>query len=83
MQPLFMPVIMFSSFFAPTGTGPARFDAVATLNPFTHVLDGTRSIMLGDLDLAGLAIGLGAFVVLGAATYGLAARAYAGLSTAD
>lgn len=72
LQPLFMPIIMFSTFFAPTGAAPRWFEATASLNPFTHLLDGTRGILTTSADASSLLIGLGAFAVVGALTYGLA-----------
>lgn len=83
LQPLFMPIIMFSTFFAPTSSAPRWFDAVATINPFTHLLDGTRNILAGTTEAKSLLVGLAAFTVIGVATYGLAGRAYAGIVTAD
>lgn len=83
LQPLFMPIIMFSTFFAPTTNAPDWFKTVARINPFTALLDGTRSILSASTDLLDLALGIGAFAAIGVITYGLAARSYAGLVTAD
>jgi len=83
LQPLFMPVIMFSTFFASTAGAPEWFDTAASLNPFTSLLDGTRSILTATTDAGDLAIGLGVFAALGVATYGVAASAFAGLVTPD
>jgi hypothetical protein len=71
------------TFFAPTAGAPAWFDTVASLNPFTPLLDGTRSILAATTDVGDLAIGLGVFAGIGAATYGVAARSFAGLVTPD
>lgn len=83
LQPLFMPVIMFSTFFAPTATGPRWFDTVATLNPFTQLLDGTRSVLRADTDVSQLLVGLAAFTALGIVAYAGAGRIFAGLTTPD
>ena len=58
LQPLFMPVIMFSTFCVPTRFMPGWYETVATWNPFTPTLDAARSIMLGHPDWGGLGIGL-------------------------
>ncbi len=83
LQPLFMPLIMFSTFFAPTAGAPAWFDTIATINPFTHVLDGTRGVLFADTDTTSLLIGTAAFVTLGALTYTNAGNAFARLARAD
>lgn len=83
LQPLFMPTIMFSSFFAPTDDGPRWFDVVASANPFTQLLDGVRGILRDETDISQLGIGLAAFTVIGILTYALAGRAFVGLSKSD
>ena len=83
LQPLFMPLIMFSTFFAPTANAPSWFATIATINPFTQILDGTRGVLLGSTDTTSLLIGTAAFVTLGALTYSYASRAFAGLTRAD
>lgn len=75
LQPLFMPVLMFSTFFAPLAGTPAWFDNVSSLNPFTALLAGTRSLLNGAPDYSQLATGVAAFAALGALTYALAAKA--------
>ena len=79
LQPLFMPVVMFSTFFAPRSSMPDWFETIVGLNPFTHLLDGTRSVLEGSTDVGALSVGIGLFVVLGAATYTMAGRIHAGL----
>lgn len=78
-----MPIIMFSTFFAPTSNAPAWFDTIATINPFTQVLDGTRDVLDGNTEATNLLVGLVGFVIIGVTTYSLAARAYAGVITPD
>jgi hypothetical protein len=56
LQPLFMPVAVFATFFTPTSFMP---------------------------DASALVTGLGAFALIGAATCGLAARAFTGLTAVD
>jgi ABC-2 type transport system permease protein len=83
LQPLFMPVVMFSTFFAPTSFMPRWFEVIVVVNPFTHVLDGARS-MLGVTTGAGrLSFGLVGFAAIGAVTYALAARLWTGVVAAD
>jgi len=74
LQPLFMPVVMFSTFFSPTDMMPDWFELVVELNPFTHLLAGVRSVLAAEPDLAALAIGMTAFVALGAGTFAGSAR---------
>ena len=83
LQPLFMPVIMFSTFWVPTRLMPGWYRTVATWNPFTPTLDAARSILLGPTDWGALGIGLGLLGVLAAVTYGLAGRHYATATSAD
>ena len=80
LQPLFMPIVMFSTFFAPTDAMPGWFKTVVNLNPFTHVLAGARSVLLAaDADLAALAVELAAFVAIGAIAFATAASTFRGL----
>ncbi len=79
LQPLFMPIVMFSTFFAPTDAMPGWFKTVVNLNPFTHVLTGARSVLAADADLTALAVGLGAFVAIGTITFVTSATTFRGL----
>lgn len=83
LQPLFMPIIMFSTFFAPTLDAPSWFRTVAAANPFTSLLDATRGILIGSVDTSDLAIGLLAFAAIGAVTYTASAAVFAGLVKPD
>lgn len=83
LQPLFMPVVMFSTFWVPTGFMPGWYEAVASWNPFTPTLDATRSIMAGHPDGGDLALGLSVLAGLALVTYGLAGRLYAAATAAD
>jgi ABC-2 type transport system permease protein len=83
LQPLFMPVVMFSTFWVPVSFMPGWYETVATWNPFTPTLNAARSIMLGDTDWADLGVGLSLLAVLALVTYGLAGRHYAAATSAD
>lgn len=83
LQPLFMPIIMFSTFFGPTTSAPRWFDAIATFNPFTQLLDGTRSILANDTNTQQLVTGLAAFTAIGLVTYAMAGRVFAGIAQPD
>ncbi len=83
LQPLFMPIIMFSTFFAPTSNAPGWFDAIASANPFTQLLNGTRSVLAADTNTTELLVGLGAFVAIGLVTYTVAGRAYSAVLSPD
>lgn len=83
LQPLFMPVIMFSTFWVPTTFMPGWYESVATWNPFTPTLDAARSLMLGHPAWGDLGIGLSLLAALAVVTYGLAGRHYAAATRAD
>lgn len=83
LQPLFMPVVMFSTFWVPTSFMPGWYEAIATWNPFTPSLDAARSILLGATDWGDLGLGLSLLAALAAVTYGLAGRHYAAATSAD
>jgi ABC-2 type transport system permease protein len=83
LQPLFMPVVMFSTFWVPRDFMPGWYATVAFWNPFTPTLDATRSIMLGSTDWADLGTGLGLLALLALVTYGLAGRHYTAATAAD
>lgn len=78
LQPLFMPIIMFSTFFAPTTGAPDWFRFAVRANPFTALLDGSRSILNASTDIADLSIGMTAFAVIGIVTYTASGRLFAG-----
>ncbi len=83
LQPLFMPVIMFSTFWVPTTFMPRWYEIVATWNPFTPVLDAARSILLGHTSWGDLATGSAVLAVLAAATHTAASRLYRAAMTSD
>lgn len=83
LQPLFMPVLMFSTFWVPREFMPDWYSTVASWNPFTPTLDATRSIMLGSTSWDDLAIGLGLLALFALITYGLAGRHYVAATAAD
>lgn len=83
LQPLFMPIIMFSTFWVPTTFMPGWYRTIATWNPFTPTIDACRSILLGDTDWNAIAVALTVLVALTCATYVLSARLYRKAVTAD
>jgi ABC-2 type transport system permease protein len=83
LQPIFMPVIMFSTFWVPLGFMPGWYQAVATWNPFNPVLVAGRSVLLGAPVWPEVGIAVAVMAGLAALTYTLAARRYARLATAD
>lgn len=84
LQPLFMPLLMFSTFFAPAEGAPGWFRRVVEANPFTWLLDGVRPLLTtGTVDAGSLAAGLGTFLAFGAVMFTLAGRAYVGLVRPD
>ena len=83
LQPLFMPVIMFSTFWVPTAFMPDWYRTIAELNPFTPILDASRSIAFERIDWENLAVGAAIMVALAALTYFPAVRLYGRATTAD
>jgi ABC-2 type transport system permease protein len=83
LQPLFMPVVMFSTFWVPTSFMPGWYETVATWSPFTPTLDAARSILLGPTAWGDLGVGLGLLAALAVATYSLAGRHYAAATSVD
>lgn len=83
LQPIFMPVIMFSTFWVPTSFMPGWYETVARWNPFTPLLDAARSILFADVDWSDVGIGLTVVALLAAATHLGAARLYSTLVRAS
>lgn len=81
LQPIFMPVIMFSTFWVPLSFMPGWYQAVATWNPFNPVLVAGRSVLLGTSVWPDLAIAAAVMAGLAGLTYTLAARRYTTLTT--
>lgn len=81
--PLFMPIAFLSTAFVPTDVMPVWIDAIATVNPYTYVVEGVRMFMTepfswGGLALAGIAAGGVALV-----THRAAGRSFTTLANAD
>jgi ABC-2 type transport system permease protein len=83
LQPLFMPVIMFSTFWVPTTFMPEWYRTVATWNPFTLILDASRSIAFESTDWNDLLAAGFVMAALTALTYSPAARLYSRATAAD
>lgn len=77
LQPIFMPVVMFSTFWVPTAFMPGWYEAIASRNPFTPLIDAGRSVLLGATDWGSIRASLVALAILGAGTYLVAARRFA------
>ena len=83
LQPLFMPVIMFSTFWVPTTFMPDWYRTIAAWNPFTPILDATRSIAFESVVWSDVIVGAAVIVALAALTYSGAARLYSRATAAD
>lgn len=83
LQPLFFPVLLLSSWFAPRPFMPGWYAMIARFNPISAFLDGQRSILAGDTDWGLVAIAASFIVALGVVTFRLAANAYEALAKAD
>jgi len=82
LQPIFMPVIMFSTFWVPLSFMPGWYQAVATWNPFNPVLAASRSVLLGTALWPHLAIAALVMAGLAGLTYTVAVRRYTRLTAA-
>jgi ABC-2 type transport system permease protein len=82
MQPLFFPLLLFSTWFAPRTFMPGWYETIARLNPISAFLDGQRSVLAGEPDWGLVSIAFAFIAGLGAASTSLAVRAYRDLSTA-
>lgn len=77
MQPIFMPVIMFSTFWAPVTFMPRWYETVAQLNPFSRLLEVGRELLLGDASATSVALASVTLVCLVGLATAAAGRAYA------
>lgn len=68
LQPAFMPIIMISTFWVPFSFMPGWYETAASWNPFTPLLDGTRSLLAGDPEPGDLLVGLLVVAVIGVVT---------------
>lgn len=82
MQPLFFPLLLFSTWFAPRAFMPGWYETIARINPISAFLDGQRSILAGDPDWGLVTIAIAFIVALGTITTILAVRAYRNLAAA-
>jgi ABC-2 type transport system permease protein len=76
LQPLFFPIMLFSTWFGPRFLMPSWFEHVARFNPVTWYLDATRSILSGQADWGFIGMSVAFIFGLAGATFGLAIRAY-------
>jgi ABC-2 type transport system permease protein len=83
LQPVFMPVIMFSTFWVPASFMPGWYRTVATWNPFDPVLSAGRSVLLGGSAWPDLGLAVAVLAGLAGLTYPLAVRRYAALTSAS
>jgi ABC-2 type transport system permease protein len=76
LQPLFFPIMLFSTWFGPRFLMPSWFEQIARLNPVTWYLDATRSILSGHPDWGFIWMSVAFIVGLATATFILSNRAY-------
>jgi ABC-2 type transport system permease protein len=76
LQPLFFPIMLFSTWFGPRLLMPSWFEQVARFNPVTWYLDATRSILSGHADWGFIWMSVAFIVGLAGATFTLSTRAY-------
>jgi ABC-2 type transport system permease protein len=69
MQPLFFPIMLFSTWFGPRQLMPGWFELIARCNPITWYLDATRSALAGRPDWPLIAAATGFVVALAAVTH--------------
>jgi len=83
LQPIFMPVVMFSTFWVPTSFMPAWYEEIASRNPFTPLIDAGRSVLSGAPDWGSIRVSLVVLAILGAGTYLVATRRFASMVRAN
>jgi ABC-2 type transport system permease protein len=76
LQPLFFPIMLFSTWFGPRSLMPSWFEQIARFNPVTWYLDATRSILSGHPDWGFIGLSVAFIVGLASATFTLSNRAY-------
>jgi ABC-2 type transport system permease protein len=83
LQPIFMPVVMFSTFWVPTAFMPGWYEDIASRNPFTPLVDAGRSVLLGASDWTSIRVSLAVLAILGAGTYLLVTKMFTAMVRAD
>jgi ABC-type multidrug transport system permease subunit len=76
LQPLFFPIMLFSTWFGPRFLMPGWFEQIARFNPVTSYLDATRSMLAGQTDWGLVATTLVFIVGLAGVTFTASVRAY-------
>lgn len=76
MQPLFMPVIMFSTFWVPVAFMPDWYATVARVNPFSRLVDVGRDLLLGEASASTVLLVAASLVALIGLGTAVAGRAY-------
>ncbi|MDW3215624.1 MAG: ABC transporter permease [Ilumatobacteraceae bacterium] len=76
LQPLFFPIMLFSTWFGPRTLMPGWYAQISDLNPVTAYLDATRSILRNTPDWSTIGVAVAFELVLGAVTYGLATHRF-------
>lgn len=72
-----VPVLLLSGILLPMELAPKWLRAIASANPFSHVVDGSRAAFRGDYGTPSVAIGLAAAAILAAVGLAVAARTFA------
>lgn len=83
MQPLFFPVLLFSTWFGPREFMPGWYETIVRLNPVSTYLDAMRSILAGAPDWGLTWIAVAFIVALGVLTLALSTRAYRQLADSN
>lgn len=78
MFPLIFVLIFVSSAFFPTELMRGWYQAAAEVNPFTHVIDPTRDLVIGAWSWSSFLQAVGTILAIAVVSLGLAYRAYLG-----
>jgi ABC-2 type transport system permease protein len=76
LQPLFFPIMLFSTWFGPRTLMPGWYAQISDLNPVTAYLDATRSILQNTPDWPAIAVTVAFEVALGVVAYGIATQRF-------
>jgi ABC-2 type transport system permease protein len=70
-----LPVLLLSGILLPMSLAPSWLRQLASVNPFSHIVDGARAAFLGELS-GSLVAGLGSAAVLAVLGMAVAARVF-------
>jgi ABC-2 type transport system permease protein len=83
LVPLFLPISLLSTAYVPSNIAPAWVERVASVNPYSHVVDGIRMFFTGHFDEGKLLAAIAGTLLMILLTQAAAAKRFAALVHAD